>query len=57
MSKTKLTINRNGSIKIEGDFEITDAVAKCVMCLPLYSDLSLEEVDLICRLLLRIQNN
>ncbi|MCK8141875.1 CDGSH iron-sulfur domain-containing protein [Flavobacterium sp. I-SCBP12n] len=25
MSKTKLTINRNGSIKIEGDFEITDA--------------------------------
>lgn len=39
------------------DFEVTDAVAKCVMCLPLYSDLSLEEVDLICRLLLRIQNN
>lgn len=25
MSKTILTINRNGSIKIEGDFEITDA--------------------------------
>ncbi|HEY4628966.1 MAG TPA: CDGSH iron-sulfur domain-containing protein, partial [Flavobacterium sp.] len=25
MSKTKLTINRNGSIKIEGDFEITDS--------------------------------
>uniref|UniRef100_UPI00404A60E9 CDGSH iron-sulfur domain-containing protein n=1 Tax=Flavobacterium sp. TaxID=239 RepID=UPI00404A60E9 len=25
MSKTKLTINNNGSIKIEGDFEITDA--------------------------------
>ena len=24
MSTTKLTINRNGSIKIEGDFEITD---------------------------------
>jgi CDGSH-type Zn-finger protein len=24
MSKTKLTINSNGSIKIEGDFEITD---------------------------------
>ena len=39
------------------DFEITDKVAKCVLCLPLYSDLSLEEVDLICRLLLRIQNN
>ncbi len=39
------------------DFEITDAVAKCVMCLPLYPNLSLEEVDLICRLLLRVQNN
>jgi CDGSH-type Zn-finger protein len=25
MSKTKLVINRNGSIKIEGDFEITDS--------------------------------
>jgi CDGSH-type Zn-finger protein len=24
MSKTKLTINNNGSIKIEGDFEIVD---------------------------------
>ena len=39
------------------NIEITDKVAKCVLCLPLYSDLSLEEVDLICRLLLRIQNN
>lgn len=25
MSKTKLIINRNGSIKIEGDFEIMDS--------------------------------
>ena len=25
MNKTKLTINRNGSIKIEGDFEILDS--------------------------------
>ena len=25
MSKTKLTISNNGFIKIEGDFEITDA--------------------------------
>lgn len=39
------------------DFEVTDKVAKCILCLPLYPDLSLEEVDLICRLLLRIQNN
>ncbi|WP_027377492.1 DegT/DnrJ/EryC1/StrS family aminotransferase [Kaistella palustris] len=39
------------------DFEITDKVAQCVLCLPLYPDLSLEEVDFICRLLLRVQNN
>lgn len=25
MSKTKLTINNNGSVKVEGDFEIVDA--------------------------------
>ena len=36
---------------------ITDAIANRVICLPLYYDLSLEEVDLICRLLLRAQNN
>jgi CDGSH-type Zn-finger protein len=24
MAKTKLTVNRNGSLKIEGDFEIVD---------------------------------
>ena len=28
MGKTKLTINRNGSIKIDGDFEITDCEGK-----------------------------
>lgn len=36
---------------------ITDDISKRVICLPLYYDLSLEEVDLICRLLLRVQNN
>src|SRR5690606_2532661 len=35
---------------------ITDDISKRVICLPLYYDLSLEEVDLICRLLLRVQN-
>lgn len=39
------------------EFEITDDIAKRVLCVPLYYDLTLEEVDLICRLLLRIQNN
>ena len=36
---------------------ITDDIAKRVFCLPLYYDLTIEEVDLICRLLLRTQNN
>jgi len=37
--------------------EITDTISRRVLCLPLYVDLTEEEVDLICRLLLRIQNN
>lgn len=36
---------------------VTDDIALRVLCLPLYYDLSVEEVDLICRLLLRVQNN
>lgn len=39
------------------EMPITDSIAKRVFCLPLYYDLTLEEVDLICRLLLRTQNN
>lgn len=38
-------------------FEITDDISKRVLCLPLYHDLTKEEVDLICRLILRVQNN
>lgn len=36
---------------------VTDEFAKRVLCLPLYFDLSFEEIDLITRLLLRVQNN
>lgn len=36
---------------------VTDNISKRVLCLPLYYDLTLEEVDLICRLMLRVQNN
>jgi len=39
------------------DLEITDSYSRRVLCLPLYVDLTLEEVDLICRLMLRVQNN
>ncbi|WP_166332758.1 DegT/DnrJ/EryC1/StrS family aminotransferase [Sphingobacterium chungjuense] len=37
--------------------ENTDNISKKVLCLPLYYDLTLEEVNLICRLILRAQNN
>lgn len=37
--------------------EVTDDIAKRIICLPLFHDLTIEEVDLICRLLLRVQNN
>lgn len=36
--------------------KITDDMSKRVLCLPLFYDLSLEEIDLICRLLLRVNN-
>ncbi len=38
------------------NLEVTDSIARRVLCLPLYFDLSVEEVDYICRLLLRYQN-
>lgn len=36
---------------------VTDDISRRILCLPLYNDLTFEEVDLICRLLLRVQNN
>lgn len=39
------------------DMPVTELIAARVMCLPLFYDLTIEEVDLICRLLLRTQNN
>lgn len=39
------------------EMPVTDDIANRVLCLPLYYDLSLEEVDLICRIILRVQNN
>lgn len=36
---------------------VTENISKRVLCLPLYYDLTIEEVDLICRLMLSIQNN
>jgi dTDP-4-amino-4,6-dideoxygalactose transaminase len=36
---------------------VTDDVSKRVLCLPLYTDLTSEEVEMVCRLMLRVQNN
>ncbi len=35
----------------------TDELSKRILCLPLYNDLSFEEIDLIARFILRVQNN
>lgn len=39
------------------EFPNTDDISKRVLCLPLYYDLTIEEVNLITRLILRTQNN
>lgn len=36
---------------------LTDDIAKRMLCLPLYYELTKEEVEMICRLILRVQNN
>jgi len=39
------------------ELSVTDSVSKRVLCLPLYYDLTKEEIDLMARLMLRVQNN
>lgn len=39
------------------NLRVTDELSKRVLCLPLYFDLTNEEVDLMARLMLRVQNN
>ncbi len=39
------------------ELEVTEDISKRVLCLPLYYDLTFEEVELISRTMLRIQNN
>ncbi|MEO5603888.1 MAG: DegT/DnrJ/EryC1/StrS family aminotransferase [Cyclobacteriaceae bacterium] len=36
---------------------VADSVASRALCLPLYDTLTKEEIDMICRLMLRVQNN
>lgn len=39
------------------DMPVTEDIAKRVVCLPLYYDLTLEEVDLVCDILVEVQNS
>jgi dTDP-4-amino-4,6-dideoxygalactose transaminase len=39
------------------DLSQADSISRRVLCLPMYHDLSDEEIDFICRILLRVQNN
>ncbi len=39
------------------DFTVTDSICRRAVCLPLYYDLEVEEVESICRILLRTQGN
>lgn len=39
------------------NLEVTDDISSRVLCLPLYYDLTFEEIDLMARIMLRIQNN
>ena len=39
------------------EFPITEDISRRVLCLPLYFDLTEEEINYICRLMLRVQNN
>lgn len=36
---------------------VADSIAKRALCIPLYDSLTKEEIDMICRLMLRVQNN
>ncbi len=50
------TLNHLSYVKGEPT-QVSDDSSKRVLCLPLYDKLSVEEIDFICRLLLRTQNN
>jgi dTDP-4-amino-4,6-dideoxygalactose transaminase len=36
---------------------VADSISKRSLCIPLYDTLTKEEIDMICRLMLRVQNN
>jgi len=40
-----------------GPMPVSEDISRRIICLPLYYDLTNEEIDFVCRLLLRAQNN
>jgi dTDP-4-amino-4,6-dideoxygalactose transaminase len=44
-------------VQHSGRCEVSDNVARRVLCLPLYDTLTTEEIDMIFRIILRVQNN
>ena len=50
------SLNTIGIYK-SGSLPVSESVAKRVLCLPVYYDLTMEEIDFICRIILRVLNN
>jgi dTDP-4-amino-4,6-dideoxygalactose transaminase len=42
---------------MEQNTPVCDDISTRVLCLPIYYGLSKEEIDFVCRILLRVQNN
>lgn len=45
------------SYVLKGDTPIANSISTRVLCLPMYQDLTIEEANMACRILLRTQNN
>ncbi len=50
------SLNRLGYVERQ-DCPVSESISSRILCLPLFHDLSEEEIDMIARLLLRVQNN
>lgn len=51
------SLNHLNYVQATSDLRVSEEISKRVLCLPLYQTLSFEEIDLIARLMLRVQNN
>ena len=51
------SLNKLNYLMSQSEMKVSDSISKKVLCLPLFFDLTNEEMDMVCRILLRIQNN